>query len=78
LNRQAQNQGFDTLHAFNQPKVRKTTSLCWCQRIYSKDSGNSWKQFSKDTTFFTIRFVDENTAIAAGKDRNRIVVADFR
>ncbi len=43
---------------------------------YSKDSGNSWKQFSKDTTFFTVRFVDENTAIAAGKDK--IVRIEFR
>lgn len=37
--------------------------------FYSKDSGATWIQFLKDPTFFTLRFVDENTAIAAGKDK---------
>lgn len=36
---------------------------------YSKDSGNTWTQFLKDPSLFTIRFVDENTAISAGKDK---------
>lgn len=44
--------------------------------FYSKDSGSSWKQFSKDTTLYTIRFVDGKTAIAAGKDK--IVKINFR
>ncbi len=37
--------------------------------FYSHDSGNSWTQFSKDATFYTIRFLNETTAIAAGKDK---------
>ena len=37
--------------------------------FYSHDSGNSWTQFSKDATFYTIRFINETTAIAAGKDK---------
>jgi len=36
---------------------------------YSYDSGASWKQFSNDTSLFTVRFINENTAIAAGKDK---------
>jgi photosystem II stability/assembly factor-like uncharacterized protein len=36
---------------------------------YSSDSGNSWKQLFADKTLYTIRFLDENTAFAAGKDK---------
>lgn len=36
---------------------------------YSKDSGNNWTQFLNDSSLFTIRFVDKNTAVAAGKDK---------
>jgi hypothetical protein len=36
---------------------------------YSYDSGNSWKQLATDTSLFTIRFVDNHTAIAAGKNK---------
>jgi photosystem II stability/assembly factor-like uncharacterized protein len=42
---------------------------------YSKDSGNNWTQFLKDPSLFTIRFVDKNTAVAAGKDK--IVKLEF-
>ncbi len=35
---------------------------------FSNDSGNSWKQIS-DESFFTIRFIDDSTAFAAGKNR---------
>jgi photosystem II stability/assembly factor-like uncharacterized protein len=37
--------------------------------FYSHDRGNSWKQFSTDASLYTIRFVNNNTAIAAGKDK---------
>jgi len=37
--------------------------------FYSYDRGNSWKQFSKDISLYTIRFVNETIAIAAGKDK---------
>lgn len=36
---------------------------------YSSDSGNSWKQLSTDSSLFTIRFIDNHTAIAAGKNK---------
>lgn len=36
---------------------------------YSANGGNSWKQLSTDKTLYTIRFQDENTAFAAGKDK---------
>lgn len=37
--------------------------------FYSNDRGNSWKQFSTDASLYTIRFVNDTTAIAAGKDK---------
>jgi photosystem II stability/assembly factor-like uncharacterized protein len=43
---------------------------------YSKDSGTTWQQLLKDATLFTIRFVDENTAVAAGK--NKIIKLEFK
>lgn len=42
---------------------------------YSSDKGNSWKQFSSDSSLFTIRFINKLTAIAAGK--NKMVRLDF-
>ncbi len=42
---------------------------------YSSDKGNSWKQFSSDSSLFTIRFINKSTAIAAGKDK--MVRLDF-
>ncbi|QSB28481.1 oxidoreductase [Flavobacterium sp. CLA17] len=33
---------------------------------YSADGGASWKELSNDNKFFTIRFINKNTAIAAG------------
>jgi len=43
---------------------------------YSADGGNTWKQFSDDTTLYTIRFLDEDTAFAAGK--NKIIRIEFK
>lgn len=37
--------------------------------FYSKDSGANWLQFSSDSSLYTIRFIDNQTAIAAGKDK---------
>jgi photosystem II stability/assembly factor-like uncharacterized protein len=37
--------------------------------FYSKDSGANWVQFSSDSSLYTIRFIDNQTAIAAGKDK---------
>lgn len=36
---------------------------------YSYDSGNTWKQLASDPSLFTIRFLDNHTAIAAGKNK---------
>ncbi|NNG09985.1 MAG: oxidoreductase, partial [Arenibacter sp.] len=35
---------------------------------YSHDSGASWKQLS-DESFYTMRFVNDSIAYAAGKNR---------
>lgn len=37
--------------------------------FYSKDKGTTWQQLSLDSSLYTIRFVDNVTAIAAGKDK---------
>jgi len=36
---------------------------------YSTDGGNSWEKLTEDKSLFTIRFIDEHTAFAAGKDK---------
>jgi photosystem II stability/assembly factor-like uncharacterized protein len=36
---------------------------------YSSDKGNSWKQLATDSSLFTIRFIDKQTAVAAGKNK---------
>lgn len=37
--------------------------------FYSKDKGTTWQQLSSDSSLYTIQFVDNVTAIAAGKDK---------
>ncbi len=37
--------------------------------FYSADYGNSWQKLLDDNTLYTIRFQNENTAFAAGKDK---------
>jgi photosystem II stability/assembly factor-like uncharacterized protein len=43
---------------------------------YSFDAGKSWKQFSSDKTLYTLRFIDDTTAFAAGKDK--IIKIEFK
>ena len=43
---------------------------------YSNDGGKKWKQLSADKDFYTIRFINNKTAIAAG--RNKIVRFNFK
>jgi photosystem II stability/assembly factor-like uncharacterized protein len=43
---------------------------------YSSDGGKSWKQLSQDDSLYTIRFVNEATAFAAGK--NKIIKIVFK
>lgn len=43
---------------------------------YSSNSGNSWKQLASDPSLFTIRFLNDHTAIAAGK--NKMIRISFK
>lgn len=43
---------------------------------YSSDSGENWQQFSADKDLYTLRFMNDSTAIAAGK--NKIVRLRFK
>lgn len=43
---------------------------------YSSDGGVNWIQFSKDSSLYTIRFIDNKTAIAAG--RNKMIRIRFK
>lgn len=42
---------------------------------YSNDKGTTWLQMSQDNSLYTFKFIDANTAIAAGK--NKIVKLNF-
>lgn len=44
--------------------------------FYSSDGGTTWTQFSKDPSLFTIRFLDDTTAIAAGY--NKVIRIRFK
>ena len=44
--------------------------------FYSSNSGEKWNKLSDDTTIYTIRFMDDSTAIAGGK--NKIVRLNFK
>ena len=75
----AENQGFGYASCIQfVPKSNGKQLVCVGATgvYYSKDSGNSWQQLLKDTSLFTLRFVDENTAVAAGKDK--IVSLEFK
>jgi photosystem II stability/assembly factor-like uncharacterized protein len=43
---------------------------------YSSDGGTTWVQLLQDSSLFTIRFLDKNTAIAAG--RNKMIRIRFK
>ena len=43
---------------------------------YSANAGEKWTKFSDDTSLFTIRFMNDSTAIAAGK--NKIIRIKFK
>ncbi|WP_396177669.1 WD40/YVTN/BNR-like repeat-containing protein [Flavobacterium sp.] len=44
--------------------------------FYSANAGEKWQQFSTDKDLYTIRFVNDSTAIAAGK--NKMVKVSFK
>lgn len=48
---------------------RELVSVGLTGLYYSSDGGNNWKQFLSDKSLYTIRFLDDKTAIAAGKDK---------
>ncbi|MEM0575651.1 sialidase family protein [Flavobacterium polysaccharolyticum] len=43
---------------------------------YSGDGGTTWKQMSIDSSLFTLRFIDDSTAVAAGK--NKMIRLSFK
>ena len=68
----AENQGFgyaSCIQYVPNSNGKQLVSVGASGLYYSKDSGNSWQQLSTDTSLFTLRFVDNFTAIAAGKDK---------
>ncbi|BDB52958.1 WD40/YVTN/BNR-like repeat-containing protein [Flavobacterium ammonificans] len=44
--------------------------------FYSGDRGHTWKQFSSDKTLYTIRMINDVTAVATGK--NKIILIHFK
>lgn len=44
--------------------------------FYSADAGQTWQQLLSDPTLYTIRFLDSDTAYAAGK--NKIIKVEFK
>ncbi|WP_264521121.1 WD40/YVTN/BNR-like repeat-containing protein [Flavobacterium sp. N1994] len=48
---------------------RELVSVGLTGLYYSSDGGNNWRQFLSDKSLYTIRFLDDKTAIAAGKDK---------
>ena len=68
----AENQGFgyaSCVQYVPESKGKGLVTVGFSGIYYSSDSGNSWKQLSKDSTLNTIRFIDNHTAIAAGQNK---------
>lgn len=68
----AENQGFgyaSCIQFVPQSNGKQIVSVGTSGLYYSTDFGNTWKQLSIDKTLYTIRFLDSNTAFAAGKDK---------
>ena len=75
----AQNQGFgyaSCIQFVPQSNGKQMVAVGTSGLYYSADFGNTWKQLSEDKTLYTIRFLDNNTAFAAGKDK--IIRIDFK
>ncbi|MEY4432461.1 MAG: hypothetical protein RLZZ44_591 [Bacteroidota bacterium] len=68
----AQNQGFgyaSCVQYVPNSNAKKIVSVGSSGIFYSKDGGIHWEQWSTDTSLFTIRWLNETTAIAAGKNK---------
>lgn len=75
----AENSGFgytSCIQFVPKSKGKQVVAISTSGLYYSSDSGNNWKQLLTDTTLYTIRFLDENTAFAAGKDK--IIRIEFK
>ena len=74
----SENQGFgytSCVQFIPNSNGKKLVSVGTSGLYYSSNDGVSWKQLSDDKTLYTIRFLDNNTAFAAGK--NKIVRIEF-
>ncbi len=68
----AENQGFgyaSCIQYVPNSNGKQLVSVGASGLYYSKDSGKSWQQLSTDASLYTLRFIDNFTAIAAGKDK---------
>lgn len=75
----AQNQGFgyaSCVQYVPNSNGKGLVTVGFSGLFYSKDGGNSWEQLSSDTSLFTIRFLNNSMAIAAGK--NKIIRIQFK
>lgn len=50
-------------------KGKGIVSIGFSGLFYSDDSGNTWKKLSGDATLNTLRFINKNTAVAAGQNK---------
>jgi len=68
----SENQGFgyaSCVQYVPDGKGKQIVSVGASGLYYSFDSGNSWKQLVTDQSLYTIRFLDNHTAIAAGLNK---------
>jgi photosystem II stability/assembly factor-like uncharacterized protein len=75
----AQNQGFgyaSCVQYVPNGKGKELVSVGATGLHYSSDGGTSWKQLATDTSLYTIRFINDSTAVAAGK--NKMIRIHFR
>lgn len=75
----AQNQGFgyaSCVQYIPNSHGKELISVGASGIYYSNDGGSSWNQWSTDSSLYTIRFLNNNTAIAAGK--NKVIRIRFK
>jgi photosystem II stability/assembly factor-like uncharacterized protein len=75
----AQNQGFgyaSCVQYISNSHGKGLISVGASGIYYSEDGGSSWKQWSTDSSLYTIRLLNDNTAIAAGK--NKVIRIRFK
>ena len=75
----AQNQGFgyaSCVQYIPNSHGKELISVGASGIYYSNDGGSSWNQWSTDSSLYTIRLLNNNTAIAAGK--NKVIRIRFK